>query len=76
MLPYSALPGRGLVSRECGSEQLGYQANEKTLVSKHSASVFKKNPKLASSNFIDIYTNKHEKSFFLSLHSLLHNNCL
>lgn len=54
--------------RECGREQLGSQANEKKPVSTHWASVLK-NPKLANSSAIDIYTNKHEKSCFLSITS-------
>lgn len=41
MLPYSALPRRGLVSRECGSEQLGSQASKKKLVCKHWVPVLK-----------------------------------
>lgn len=62
MLPYSAGPRRGLVSREYGSGQVGSQANEKTPVRKHGVSVLKTTiTKLADSNFIHIYTNKDEK---------------
>lgn len=69
MLPHSALPWRGRLSRECGPEQLGSQADEKKPVRKNTGHQYSKNPKLANSSVIDIYTNKHEKSCFLSITS-------